>query len=280
MDAINLDAINQARSQMQALLIENEQLKRKVQHLTTQLQMVQQGGTALTPELAKSWLPGLEACEGWKRIKTGGAHTRWDTAAGRAEGSGLKALILDRRSTPATAADRTWWDAQEQRRVSKQQGKGVPARPAPDRIQPQMATSWLLNEQQPGLGDALTQLTKGLQGRLPLAIEAAFLLWGSRAVEMLRTDPAGVVNRIEQEVDRVAEPIRAERFRSIAELLSGGQARAAARQVLGLDVYATSEDIRARYRQLAKQHHPDAGGDADQFARISTAYEALTGGGQ
>lgn len=276
MDAINLDAADLVRRQLHHLLIENDQLKRQVQHLTTQLQMAQQSGAQLTPELAKSWLPALEACEGWKALTLG--DDGWDTAAGRPTDTGLRALIRDLRATPSTAADRASWDAKEQRRVQK--GGGIPARPAPDRVQPQMATSWLLNERQPGLGDALAQLVKGLRGRLPVVIEAAFLLWGSRAVEMLSSDPAGVVQRLKQEVDRVAEPIKAERFRRVAEMLAGGQARAAARQVLGVSADATADEIKAAYRQLAKQHHPDAGGDAEQFARISTAYEALIGGAQ
>ena len=256
------------------LLTENERLTQQVQHLQHQLDLVHQVGAALSPELATSWLPGLEACDGWKQLKVGGSLCRWDQAAGRADGTGLKALILDLRARPATAFDRASWDAAEQRRAQK--GGGIPARPAPDRVQPQLVTSWLLNERQPGLGDALDKLTAGLRGRLRLAIEAAFLLWGDRAVAMLSTDPAGVVKALLAEVNRVEEPVIAENFRRITDLIAGGKARANARQVLGVDVLATSEEIKDRYRELAKQHHPDAGGDADQFARVSAAYEVLT----
>ena len=38
---------------------------------------------------------------------------------------------------------------------------------------------------------------------------------------------------------------------------------------------ATAEQIKAAYRAQSKQHHPDAGGNADAFARISAAYAIL-----
>ena len=256
------------------MLTENERLTQQVQHLQHQLDLVHQVGAALSPELATSWLPGLEACDGWKQLKVGGSLCRWDQAAGRADGTGLKALILDLRAIPATAFDRASWDAAEQRRAQK--GGGIPARPAPDRVQPQLVTSWLLNERQPGLGDALDKLTAGLRGRLRLAIEAAFLLWGDRAVAMLSTDPACVVKALLAEVHRVEEPVHAANWKTLRDLVNGCQAKTHARQVLGVDADANPEQIKARYRELAKEHHPDAGGDATRFARVSAAYEVLT----
>lgn len=35
---------------------------------------------------------------------------------------------------------------------------------------------------------------------------------------------------------------------------------------------ASGEDVRRRYRELAKTHHPDAGGNAATFAAITEAY--------
>jgi len=48
-------------------------------------------------------------------------------------------------------------------------------------------------------------------------------------------------------------------------------------QTLGLERTATQEEIKASYRQLVKQYHPDVtGGDAMSFANIQEAYEVLS----
>lgn len=45
--------------------------------------------------------------------------------------------------------------------------------------------------------------------------------------------------------------------------------------VLGLPLNATPQQIKHRYRTLAKQHHPDRGGDPHQMQKIIAAYEFL-----
>ena len=47
--------------------------------------------------------------------------------------------------------------------------------------------------------------------------------------------------------------------------------------MLGVRPGATKKEITKAYRTLARKNHPDRGGDADAFIRISTAYEVLTG---
>lgn len=48
--------------------------------------------------------------------------------------------------------------------------------------------------------------------------------------------------------------------------------------VLGVSPQATEDDVRAAYRQLAKVHHPDAGGTHENFVAVQQAYErALQG---
>jgi hypothetical protein len=47
-------------------------------------------------------------------------------------------------------------------------------------------------------------------------------------------------------------------------------------QVLGVPTTATTEQITARYRQLAKTHHPDRGGDPRAFQAAKTAYGTLS----
>jgi DnaJ-domain-containing protein 1 len=44
-------------------------------------------------------------------------------------------------------------------------------------------------------------------------------------------------------------------------------------EVLGVRPNAAPEIIGAAYRALAKVHHPDAGGNAEEFKRVRAAYE-------
>jgi DnaJ-like protein len=44
-------------------------------------------------------------------------------------------------------------------------------------------------------------------------------------------------------------------------------------EVLGISPRATQEEIRDAYRELARQNHPDAGGDHEKFIVIKAAYE-------
>lgn len=46
-------------------------------------------------------------------------------------------------------------------------------------------------------------------------------------------------------------------------------------KTLGIDKNATPEEIKKAFRKLAKQHHPDQGGDTKKFAEITAAYEIL-----
>jgi curved DNA-binding protein CbpA len=44
---------------------------------------------------------------------------------------------------------------------------------------------------------------------------------------------------------------------------------------MGLPPTATSQQIKRRYRQLAKKHHPDRGGDPREMQRLAAAYQVL-----
>jgi len=44
---------------------------------------------------------------------------------------------------------------------------------------------------------------------------------------------------------------------------------------LGLDIDADPETIRKRYMQLAKQHHPDRGGERERMRELNAAYSFL-----
>ncbi len=47
-------------------------------------------------------------------------------------------------------------------------------------------------------------------------------------------------------------------------------------QRLGLARGASADEIKRAYRRLAREHHPDAGGDEEAFKRLTHAYEVLS----
>ena len=62
------------------------------------------------------------------------------------------------------------------------------------------------------------------------------------------------------------------------EQMRGPAGRPGPYEVLGLEPGATPEQVRARYRQLARANHPDRDGSegaAERMARINAAYEEL-----
>lgn len=52
-----------------------------------------------------------------------------------------------------------------------------------------------------------------------------------------------------------------------------------ARRILGVGSSATQEEIKTAYRRLTSKHHPDKGGNADEFKKIKAAYEKLSSSG-
>jgi DnaJ-class molecular chaperone len=46
-------------------------------------------------------------------------------------------------------------------------------------------------------------------------------------------------------------------------------------QTLGVSQNASDSDIKSAYRKLASKHHPDKGGDPEQFKKVQQAYDVL-----
>ena len=47
-------------------------------------------------------------------------------------------------------------------------------------------------------------------------------------------------------------------------------------ETLGVTPTSTPSEIKKAYRRLAMKHHPDKGGDIDQFKKIQEAYDTLS----
>ena len=47
-------------------------------------------------------------------------------------------------------------------------------------------------------------------------------------------------------------------------------------ETLGVNHTTQPDEIKKAYRKLASKHHPDKGGDAEQFKKIQEAYDTLS----
>ncbi|TIV43611.1 MAG: J domain-containing protein, partial [Mesorhizobium sp.] len=88
-----------------------------------------------------------------------------------------------------------------------------------------------------------------------------------------RSGRAGYYNRMRDPFNLFGGGPREARERKAKPL------EAKALETLGLDTKATGKDIKARYKELVKRHHPDAnGGDRgseDRFRDVLQAYRVL-----
>ena len=230
-------------SNVEALLAENDALRREVARLTREL------------DLARRWRSSREPSPGEAPMLIRPAQVEvWgDALAGQAgwsalRQSGLKALVdqLNRDSFPA-----------------------------------QLTLQQRLDRLVPGLGKDLMAAIGSRSNKKTAAVLAAFALYGVRASEWLDEDPRRVVADLRQRVGSGAAPGRERRTRSDrrrsdrVDHQMHRDSRAAALAVLGLNPGASQDAIKTAFRQLVKQHHPDVGGSPDNFLRVSEAYQQL-----
>jgi len=75
-----------------------------------------------------------------------------------------------------------------------------------------------------------------------------------------------------------AKEMVAAAFTGFAALPAGSGDSAPWHEVLEVVPGASRTEIDTAYRRLVRQHHPDAGGDHEQFIRVKDAYEVAIGG--
>jgi len=227
-------------SNVEALLRENDALRREVKRLQQELERVRraqwqqpsaQVPARITAEQVQAWSAALARQPGWSQLRQ----------------SALEGLIdqLNRNGFPS--------------RLSLQQRL--------DRLVSGLGTDLLA-----AVGPRTTKKT--------VAVMAAFALYGVRASEWLDEDPARVVSELRQRQTqasrRQTRRTRSDRRTTDREpAAASGSAEEAALAVLGLRVGATQEQIKQAFRRLVKRHHPDVGGSASAFRRVTEAYQQL-----
>ena len=249
-------------SNVEALLAENDALRREVARLQRELERWQRGragreqtsstesSARVRPAQVQAWGTALAAQPGWTALRQ----------------SSLNALVdqLNRAGFPA-----------------------------------HLTLQQRLDRLAPGLGRDLMAAIGPRASKKTAAVLAAFALYGVRASEWLDEDPRRVVADLRQRVPSGSTSGSGPRSRNGANNSQGQQnsrgrrtrsdrrrsdrvddapprgSRAAALAVLGLQADAGPDAIKAAFRQLVKRHHPDVGGSADAFRRVSEAYQQL-----
>ncbi len=136
-----------------------------------------------------------------------------------------------------------------------------------------------------GLGSDLRRALRGSLSKGKLAVRAAFARYGARAPEWLSADPRRVVADLladlaELEARRRREEQQHERQQRQHQTRqrptdSGNDLRRQALDLLGLTADASLREVKSAHRRLVKRHHPDLGGDVENFRRIDAAYRLL-----
>ena len=261
-------------SNVEALLAENDALRREVARLQRELERWQRGRSGreqtsstessarVRPAQVQAWGTAPAAQPGWTALRQ----------------SSLNALVdqLNRAGFPA-----------------------------------HMTLQQRLDRLAPGLGRDLMAAIGPRASKKTAAVLAAFALYWVRASEWLDEDPQRVVADLRQRVPSGSTSGSGPRSRNGANNSQGQQdsrgeqnsrgqqnsrgrrtrsdrrrsdrvddapprdSRAAALAVLGLQADAGPDAIKAAFRQLVKRHHPDVGGSADAFRRVSEAYQQL-----
>ena len=80
---------------------------------------------------------------------------------------------------------------------------------------------------------------------------------------------------VSQTLRVICQPVERQRSPRVRHKPRDGRT---AHERLGLAPGATKEEVRAAYRELAKKHHPDKGGDPERFQEVQDAYDIIAKG--
>ena len=233
-------------SNVDALLAENDALRREVRSLRRRLEHLQQEQRPHPNVEGSRFSYGLSAdqVERWGQAMA--CHPRWPSLR-IGPPAGLRGVIDELRSG--------WWN-------------------------PELSLEQELDHRAPGLGAELAEALRGPHSRARWAVRAAFALYGQRAPEWLSEAPLQMVEELLRREERLGQRRRGTRTENHSHTTSeaaGADPRADALRLLGLEPGATQPMIKRAYRRLAKAHHPDLGGDATAFHRLDAAYRLLMG---
>ena len=141
-----------------------------------------------------------------------------------------------------------------------------------------------LDRLMPGLGrDLFATMLKPVTKKR-CAVLAAFALYGVRSREWLDEDPQRVVFELKnrQQSSQKSRRTRSDQRASDRNSQSYGSGNKSSKfsinealHILGLKRGASQDSIKKSYRSLVKQHHPDLGGSADEFRKVNEAYQQL-----
>ena len=97
------------------------------------------------------------------------------------------------------------------------------------------------------------------------AVEQAItMLWRIYEIYMVRTTD------VDYKFGTIFAGFQVTEGQKVLQITDGKQPRW---EILGLPKDATPDEIRERWRQLAKENHPDNNGDKKEFQRLNAAYE-------
>ena len=240
-------------SNVEALLAENDALRREVLRLNRELERLQRQQRQRIRTEPRSHRPWSEP--------SAQAPPRISSQQVRAWGQAL--------------AQQPGWTALRQRGLellTEQLNRGFPAH---------LTLEQRLDRLVRGLGTDLMAAVGAKPNKQTTAVLAAFALFGVRASEWLDEDPQRVVEQLRQRQDQSGSRRQGRRTRTDqrqTDRQDDGHARdprRAALRVLGLEANASLAEIKQAHRKLVKQHHPDLGGSAEAFRRVNEAYQSL-----